>query len=227
MDARWMMVGLLVAQLGCTSKEQEPPPLPDPIVSPPAPLATLDPITTGAPAPLPTLPPTTATATTTAPPRPTPTTAPPAPTPVAIQVPFTPYQIPIPTVLPIPIPVPTALPIPTFPFPTATTTTTAPPAPTPTVAPPAASNDRVIVFGTRWCGPCKTLQEDLRRRQVPFTFVDVEDPEAQKSPAGARAKEIPPDKQGRIPLTRVVLKNGAIDWVSGADGERIERGYRG
>jgi hypothetical protein len=62
---------------------------------------------------------------------------------------------------------------------------------------------------------------------VPFTFVNVEDPEAMKTPAGARAAEIPPDKRGAIPLTRVVLKNGAIDWVSGANGQRIEQGYRG
>ncbi|MCS6901130.1 MAG: hypothetical protein RMJ98_16140 [Myxococcales bacterium] len=228
MRRRCVLLGLLLWLVGC-SRQEEPPPLPDPVVSPPPPPATVEPISTGAPGPLPTLPPVpTTTAAPPAPPHPTT----PAVQPAAIQIPWTPYTIPIPPVLPIPVPVglPTALPLPTFPFPTTTTApTTAPPTPTtpPTVAPPAASNDRVIVFGTQWCRPCKNLQADLRRRQVPFTFVDLEDPEAMKTPAGARAAEIPPNKRGGIPLTRVVLKNGALDWVTGADGERIERGYRG
>jgi hypothetical protein len=221
------VLGLLVCLAAC-SKEEGPPPFPDADTSPPPSPVMLAPASAGALTPLPALPPPAPPARTAAPR----STASPATPQISttIPIPFTPYRIPIPTVLPIPIPavLPTALPIPAFPFPTATPTSTAPPtATTPPISPPAASQDRVIVFGTTWCGPCKSLQKDLQARGVPFTFVNVEDPEAMKTPAGARAAEIPPDKRGAIPLTRVVLKNGAIDWVSGANGQRIEQGYRG
>jgi hypothetical protein len=38
---------------------------------------------------------------------------------------------------------------------------------------------------------------------------------------------MPAEMRGGIPVTRVVKKDGRIDWVKGADANRMEQGYRG
>jgi thiol-disulfide isomerase/thioredoxin len=110
--------------------------------------------------------------------------------------------------------------------PPATTTATTPP-PVPTKPPSALADARVIEYGATWCGPCKQLKSDLTSRQVPFVFVNVEDTGDMQSPAGRHAAEMPAEMRGGIPVTRVVKKDGRIDWVKGADANRIEQGYRG
>jgi hypothetical protein len=103
--------------------------------------------------------------------------------------------------------------------------------PAPSAAPTAPvepqSDDRVIVFGAKWCGACRQLKQDLDARHIPYTFVDVEDPHAMASPAGVHAAEMPQSMRNSIPATRVVQKNGQPLWVSGADPDRIEKAYRG
>ena len=40
-----------------------------------------------------------------------------------------------------------------------------------TTAPPA---EALIIYGTSWCGPCRTLKRLLSERNVAFTYVDIE-----------------------------------------------------
>jgi mycoredoxin len=40
-----------------------------------------------------------------------------------------------------------------------------------TTAPPA---EALIVYGTSWCGPCRTLKRLLAERDIAFTEVDIE-----------------------------------------------------
>jgi mycoredoxin len=40
-----------------------------------------------------------------------------------------------------------------------------------TTAPPA---EALIIYGTSWCGPCRTLKRLLTERDIPFTEVDIE-----------------------------------------------------
>ena len=40
-----------------------------------------------------------------------------------------------------------------------------------TTAPPAES---LIIYGTSWCGPCRTLKRLLSDHDVAFTYVDIE-----------------------------------------------------
>jgi len=40
-----------------------------------------------------------------------------------------------------------------------------------TTAPPA---DALIIYGTSWCGPCRTLKRLLAERDIPFTEIDIE-----------------------------------------------------
>lgn len=236
-----LMTVSVVLFFACKRTPDDPPPLPDTtVVAPPPPMtvATLTPLPGQPPTAVPTavfttVKPPTATATATATTPPTTTVAPPVGT--SLPVPFTPYQIKIPAIIPVPIPVtiPSTLPFPVLP-PFGTATTTPPPATQttstaipPIVQPPVASSERVIVYGTNWCGPCKQLRADLPVRQVPFVFVDVEDPQAMKSPAGVRAVEMPGNMRNGVPVTRVVRKEGGVEWVQGAAGDRIERLYKG
>ena len=64
-------------------------------------------------------------------------------------------------------------------------------------------------------------------RQIPFVYVDLEDPQAMKSPAGLRAAEMPANMRNGVPVTRVVRRDGGAEWVQGGSGERIERLYKG
>lgn len=32
----------------------------------------------------------------------------------------------------------------------------------------------LIIYGTSWCGPCRTLKRLLTERDIPFTEVDIE-----------------------------------------------------
>ncbi len=156
--------------------------------------------------------------------------------PPALTVPFTPFTIPIPpgfsmppglpplpTVLP---PLPTGIPglPPFFPQPSPPDAG-APPPPAPTSS-PAASDARVIEYGARWCGPCQQLKKDLTARAIAFVFVDVEDAKAMSTPAGRHAAEMPANMRKAVPATRVVHRDSSVEWVSGCDPDRIERGYR-
>lgn len=40
-----------------------------------------------------------------------------------------------------------------------------------TTAPPA---EALIIYGTSWCGPCRTLKRLLSEHDVDFTYVDIE-----------------------------------------------------
>lgn len=40
-----------------------------------------------------------------------------------------------------------------------------------TTAPPA---DALIIYGTSWCGPCRTLKRLLSEHDVDFVYVDIE-----------------------------------------------------
>lgn len=48
-----------------------------------------------------------------------------------------------------------------------------------------------------------------------------------KTPAGRRAAEMPATMRNGVPVTRVVRRDGGVEWVQGAAGERIERLYKG
>ncbi len=142
--------------------------------------------------------------------------------------PWSPFVIVVPPLLSAILPPGFRLPtLPGTPPPATPPPATPPPAtPPPATPPPSPSTDRVIVFGTSWCPACKQLRADLAARRVPYTYVDVEDRVAMSTPAGRRAAEIPPAHRGGVPVTRIVRSDGSVDWVSGADGERIEKAYR-
>jgi mycoredoxin len=40
-----------------------------------------------------------------------------------------------------------------------------------TTAPPA---EALIIYGTSWCGPCRTLKRLLAERDIAFSYVDIE-----------------------------------------------------
>lgn len=222
---------LLFALAACNRTQPDPPPIPDTTTVVPSPptVATLTPLPGQPPVTTP-LPPQARTAGT----KPPPVAATATALGTNVPVPFTPYVITIPTALPFPLPTffPTAFPVPTLPpvgtapAPPSTTRTSAT-TPPPTAQPPVASDARVIEYGTNWCGPCKQLKADLTARQVPFVYVDLEDPSAMRSPAGVRAAEMPANMRNGVPVTRVVRKDGGVEWVQGAAAARIEGLYRG
>jgi hypothetical protein len=150
---------------------------------------------------------------------------------------MTPFQIPwfpLPTAFPSTLPQIPGLPaLPALPGLGVPGVPTAPPAapgkpgtPSAPAAPAPQAVARVVVYGTKWCGPCKSLKADLTRRGVPYEWVDVEDPKAPGTPAGQRANEIPASMRGAVPVTRVTQRSGQVVWVRGADGARIEQAYR-
>lgn len=162
--------------------------------------------------------------------------------PASTQIPASsPFQIPW---FPLPSSLPTALPqipgLPALPAlpglgvpplpgaPPAAPPSTAPspaaPAPTPASEPQGVAH--VTVYGTKWCGACKSLQSDLTRRGVPYEAVDLEDPKAGNTPSGQRANEIPSNMRGSVPVTRVKQRSGKVVWVKGADGAGVESAYR-
>lgn len=116
--------------------------------------------------------------------------------------------------------------------PTTSPTTPAPPRPRPApttkapgATPPANTNapsgsGKVTLYGATWCGACKGLKADLKRRNIPFSEIDVDSnpgayDQAVKSSGGRRV----------VPISSVV-KAGAPRWFVGADGAGIERAYR-
>jgi mycoredoxin len=38
----------------------------------------------------------------------------------------------------------------------------------------APATEALIIFGTSWCGPCRTLKRLLTERDIAFTEVDIE-----------------------------------------------------
>ncbi len=35
------------------------------------------------------------------------------------------------------------------------------------------------LYGAQWCGPCQAVRQWLTQNQVPFRYVDVDDPQTQ------------------------------------------------
>lgn len=129
--------------------------------------------------------------------------------PRSTSVPSSPFPIPWPQLLP---EVPGIVP-PVFPTPASTGAN--------------AESQRVIVYGTTWCPACNSLKQRLTARGIPFVFVNLEDPTAIASPAGAHLTEMPKEMRTAIPVTRVTKKDGTTTWVQGDDPDRIEKAYRG
>ena len=81
----------------------------------------------------------------------------------------------------------------------------------------------VTIYAASWCSACKSLEQGLRDRDVPFDVVDVE-----QSP---RAYEVARRATGVnvIPITSVAKSADAanVKWVVGADVGAVERAYRG
>jgi glutaredoxin len=78
----------------------------------------------------------------------------------------------------------------------------------------------VTVFGASWCSACKSLEKDLRERNVPFNLVDVDQ--------NARAYDAAKRATGKsvVPLTSVGKSEDELTWFVGADADGIEKAYR-
>jgi len=83
-----------------------------------------------------------------------------------------------------------------------------------------ASSAQVTVYGARWCGPCKVLEQGLQERGIPFEIVDIDD--------NPGAWEIARKASGSngIPVTSVI-RGPHIRWIIGANINAVEQAYKG
>ncbi len=79
---------------------------------------------------------------------------------------------------------------------------------------------QVTVYGAKWCGACKQLEQALRDKSIPFDEIDVDD-----NP-GAYAWAKKATGQNVIPLTSIARKTD-LKWVVGANVSAVEKAYRG
>lgn len=42
-------------------------------------------------------------------------------------------------------------------------------------APPAGAADPLVIYGTSWCGPCRTLKRLLTEQEIAFTEINIEE----------------------------------------------------
>jgi glutaredoxin 3 len=101
----------------------------------------------------------------------------------------------------------------------------APPVEAPPHAPPAASGDAgsspsgppvVTIYGTSWCGACRSARQYLTERRVPFADKDIE-----RDPAAARELAEKASKMG-IPTDRVPIIEVRGRLLQGFDRARID-----
>jgi mycoredoxin len=96
----------------------------------------------------------------------------------------------------------------------------APAAPSPgRVELPSSADTGVTIYGASWCGPCKSLEQGLRERQIPFDEIDID----RNPTAFERARQA--TGTSAIPQTSIA-GNGGVVWVIGADVAAVERAYR-
>lgn len=96
----------------------------------------------------------------------------------------------------------------------------APAAPAPAPLPPAAVGDAgapvVTIYGTSWCGACRSARQYLTERRVPFADKDIE-----RDPAAARELQEKASKLG-IPTDRVPIIEVRGRLLQGFDRARID-----
>jgi glutaredoxin len=94
----------------------------------------------------------------------------------------------------------------------------APPAPAPPTSLPAADGGTpvVTIYGTSWCGACRSARQYLTERRVPFADKDIE-----RDPAAARELSEKAAKMG-IPTDRVPVIEVRGRLLQGFDRARID-----
>ena len=83
-----------------------------------------------------------------------------------------------------------------------------------------SSETVVTLYGATWCPACKSLEKELRERNVPFDLIDVDQ--------NAKAYEAARQATGKsvIPLTSIARAADDVAWVVGADADAVEKAYR-
>ena len=82
------------------------------------------------------------------------------------------------------------------------------------------SSSPVTVYAATWCSACRSLEQGLTERQVPFDVVDVE-----KNPNAFERARAQAGAGSSIPLTGVVRASDTV-WIVGADVDAVDRAYR-
>jgi mycoredoxin len=78
----------------------------------------------------------------------------------------------------------------------------------------------VTVYGAKWCGACRALQQGLTDRKIGYDVVDVDENPAAFARARAAA-----GSSNAIPLTGVA-KNSSTVWIVGANVDEVERALK-
>ncbi len=83
-----------------------------------------------------------------------------------------------------------------------------------------ASSARVTVYGAKWCGPCKVLEQGLSERGIPFEIIDIDE-----NPGAWEMARKASGSNG-IPVTSVI-RGPHIRWIIGANVNAVEQAYKG
>jgi mycoredoxin len=78
----------------------------------------------------------------------------------------------------------------------------------------------VTMYGAKWCGACRALQQALTDRKIAFEVIDIDDNPAAFARARAAA-----NASSAIPLTGVT-KNSNTVWIVGAAPDEVERALK-
>jgi glutaredoxin len=83
-----------------------------------------------------------------------------------------------------------------------------------------ASSVQVTVYGAKWCGPCKILEQGLQERGIPFDIIDIDD-----NPGAWEFARKASGSNG-IPVTSVA-RGPYFRWIIGANVNAVEQAYKG
>jgi glutaredoxin len=81
---------------------------------------------------------------------------------------------------------------------------------------PDESSAVITMYGATWCSACKSLEQSLKDRKIPFEKIDIEQEQARWAWAKKESGQ-----GGAIPLTSVYRKTNGMKWIVGADPDAI------